>query len=89
MLLSFVRHGIEWGRFAGSISRFAMPCYCVAIVYPPLGEIKPGARCNPVFYLTSVTGICDRWITLVATEPRMRLPTVPMPRVPMMILSQR
>ena len=49
----------------------------------------PSARRNLVFYFTSVTGICERCITLVATEPRMRLPTVPMPRVPMMILSQR
>ena len=39
------------------------------------------------YYFTKVTGIFARCITLVATEPSTILATVPMPRVPMTIMS--
>lgn len=38
-------------------------------------------------YLIRVTGTSTRWITLVATEPIIKLAIGPRPRVPMMIAS--
>ena len=78
------------------------PCWCAA---PGLDRLKPDTGADTCYcraclerllaeltrsrYLTSRTGISDKPITFVATEPSRRLATEPCPRVPMAMRLHR
>jgi len=61
---------------------------CRRLLLPRVSGPLAGEAAQPG-YLTNRTGISDRPITFVATEPSRRLATEPMPRVPIAIKLQR